>query len=212
MAERPAALAGLARKGTIAVGRDADVAGVAPEETFTVDVAALEHTAYFTGNQPPEVSVEGTGVERYPSPAALLEADWFPLVGRSRVRATPGTTSRYRGTAGSPTSTSSCIRTAESPGSGCTRDVVPDPRLLLGDCLDLAALENGGAVTGCSNMFYASPASLISPGEARSMGEGWETARRLDDGNDYVELELAGPGSIHTAELDTRYFVGNAPG
>jgi allantoicase len=26
------------------------------------------------------------------------------------------------------------------------------------------------------------------------MGEGWETARRRDDGNDWVELRLAGAG------------------
>jgi len=44
------------------------------------------------------------------------------------------------------------------------------------------------------------------------MGEGWETARRRDDGNDYVELDLAGPGRVDVVELDTRYFVGNAPG
>jgi allantoicase len=61
-------------------------------------------------------------------------------------------------------------------------------------------------------MFYSSPANLISPGEARVMGEGWETARRRDDGNDWVELRLAGPGVIRLAELDTSHFVGNAPG
>jgi allantoinase len=36
MAERPAAVAGLARKGRIAAGLDADLAILAPEETFTV--------------------------------------------------------------------------------------------------------------------------------------------------------------------------------
>jgi allantoicase len=89
---------------------------------------------------------------------------------------------------------------------------VPDPRFLVADGLDLAALENGAEVTGCSNMFYSSPRNLISPGQARVMGEGWETARRRDDGNDYVELRLAGPGIVRTAELDTSHFVGNAPG
>jgi len=43
MAERPAALAGLSRKGAIAAGRDADFAVVAPDEWFTVDTDALEH-------------------------------------------------------------------------------------------------------------------------------------------------------------------------
>ncbi|MFJ6370871.1 allantoinase AllB [Streptomyces virginiae] len=50
MSAAPAALAGLAQKGAIAVGRDADFAVLAPEETFTVDPAELHHrnqvTAY----------------------------------------------------------------------------------------------------------------------------------------------------------------------
>ncbi|MGP3689259.1 allantoinase AllB [Streptomyces sp. IBSNAI002] len=50
MSTAPAALAGLAQKGAIEVGRDADFAVVAPEETFTVDPAELHHrnriTAY----------------------------------------------------------------------------------------------------------------------------------------------------------------------
>ncbi|MFD9406952.1 allantoinase AllB [Streptomyces sp. NPDC059989] len=50
MSTAPAALAGLAQKGAIEVGRDADFAVLAPEETFTVDPAELHHrnqvTAY----------------------------------------------------------------------------------------------------------------------------------------------------------------------
>lgn len=50
MSTGPARLAGLARKGAIEPGRDADFAVLAPEETFTVDPAALHHrnqvTAY----------------------------------------------------------------------------------------------------------------------------------------------------------------------
>ena len=43
MAERPAAIAGLDRKGAIEPGRDADFCVVAPEETFAVDPARLHH-------------------------------------------------------------------------------------------------------------------------------------------------------------------------
>ncbi|MEV0975463.1 allantoinase AllB [Streptomyces sp. NPDC049915] len=50
MSERTAALVGLGSKGAIEAGRDADFAVLAPEETFTVDPAALQHrnrvTAY----------------------------------------------------------------------------------------------------------------------------------------------------------------------
>ncbi len=44
------------------------------------------------------------------------------------------------------------------------------------------------------------------------MGEGWETARRRDDGNDWVEISLGLRGEIAVAELDTSWFLGNAPG
>ena len=169
-------------------------------------------TAFFKGNYPPEVAVEATGVEGYPSPAELEEAEWLPLVPRSPVK---GDAQNPFPVEASPRCTH--VRLSIYPDGGVARlrvhgEVVPDPRFLATGTLDLAALVNGGVVTGCSNMFYSSPTNLISPGDARVMGEGWETARRRDDGNDWVELRLAGPGVVRLAELDTRYFVGNAPG
>jgi allantoicase len=169
-------------------------------------------TAHFTGNYPPEVSVEGCSVEGYPGPAELERADWTPLVPRSAVR----------GDARNPFAVDvpwrfTHVRLCLYPDGGVARlrvhgEVVPDPRFLPAGAVDLAALEHGGAVSGCSNMFYVSPINLISPGLARDMGEGWETARRRDDGNDWVELRLAGAGVVRLAELDTSWFVGNAPG
>jgi allantoinase len=43
MAQRPAEIVGLPRKGRIAVGYDADLVAFAPEETFVVDPARLHH-------------------------------------------------------------------------------------------------------------------------------------------------------------------------
>ena len=109
------------------------------------------------------------------------------------------------------------VRLCQYPDGGVARlrvhgTGVPDPRFLTAGTVDLAALENGGTVVDCSNMFYSAPSNLILPGPARVMGEGWETSRRRDDGNDWVELALAGPGAIRVVELDTSYFLGNSPG
>jgi allantoicase len=169
-------------------------------------------TSFFTGNYPPEVSVEGAAVEGYPSPAELQEADWAPLVPRSPARGDSRNTYPVQA---SPWVTH--VRLCQYPDGGVARlrvhgNPVPDPRFLLGSALDLAALANGGLVTACSNMHYSSPTNLISPHEARVMGEGWETARRRDDGNDWVEITLAGPGTLSLAEVDTSCFIGNAPG
>jgi len=169
-------------------------------------------TAFFKGNFPPEISVEGTAVDGHPSPDELNAADWVPLVPKSPAQG------HFRNAyAVRVLERMTHVRLCQYPDGGVARlrvhgEVVPDPRYLTTGTVDLAALENGGTVTGCSNMFYSSPTNLISPGQARVMGEGWETARRRDEGNDWVEFALAGPGVVRLAELDTSYFVGNAPG
>jgi allantoicase len=168
-------------------------------------------TAFFTGNYPPEASVEGCGIEGYPDPAELAAAPWFPLVARTTVAGdipNEFTVSDGRRV--------THVRLSIYPDGGVARvrvhgTVVPDPRLLPG-LVDVAALANGAQVTGCSDMFYSSPAHLISPGTARDMGDGWETARRRDGGNDWVQIRLAAPAQILLAELDTTHFIGNAPG
>jgi allantoicase len=169
-------------------------------------------TAFFKGNYPPEVSVEGCSVEGYPTPAELAQGDWVTLVPRSAVRGDAQNPFRVE-----VPQRFTHVRLCMYPDGGVARlrvhgETVPDPRYLTSGAIDLAALEHGGDVSGCSNMFYSSPTNLISPGLARVMGEGWETARRRDDANDWVEFRLAGAGVVRLAELDTSYFVGNAPG
>ena len=170
-------------------------------------------TSFFKGNYPPEISVEGAAVVGHPSPAELNDLKkWIPLVPRSPVRGDHRNTFSVH-----HEERITHVRLCQYPDGGVARlrvhgVVVPDPFLFTANALDLAALENGGRVVGCSNMFYSSPNNVISPDHARIMGEGWETARRRDDGNDWVEIALAGPGVVRVAELDTSYFLGNAPG
>jgi allantoicase len=168
-------------------------------------------TSFFTGNFPPYASVEACTVDGYPSPAELAGADWVPVVPRSPLKGdarnafdVPWAERRF-----------THVRLSIYPDGGVARlrvhgDVVPDPGLLPA-VFDLAAMEYGGLVVGCSNMFYGPPHRLIAPGLARVMGEGWETARRRVDGNEGVLVRLATPGRVHVAELDTSHFKGNAP-
>lgn len=169
-------------------------------------------TSFFTGNYPPFCWVDAAAVDGYPSPEELADADWRPLVPRSPLLGNTKNpfevedTHRY-----------THVRLTIDPDGGVARlrvhgEPVPDPRFLDLRSLDLAALENGATIDGCSNMFYSSPENLISPGFAAVMGEGWETARRRDDGNDWVSVKLAGEGVVRLAELDTSHFKGNAPG
>jgi allantoicase len=169
-------------------------------------------TAFFTGNFPPYASVEGCGMEGYPSPDELAAADWLPLLPRSplegNTRNVFGVDTPYRFTH---------VRLSIYPDGGVARlrvhgEAVPDPRLLPGGLADLAAAEHGGAVVSCSDAFFGTPDNLLAPGPAHSMGDGWETARRRDGGHDWVVVRLAAPGHIRLAELDTTHFKGNAPG
>ena len=41
-------------------------------------------------------------------------------------------------------------------------------------------------------MFYGHPQNMLDPGLARHMGDGWETSRRRDDGNDWVRRAAGG--------------------
>lgn len=168
-------------------------------------------TSFFTGNFPPYASVEGCGMAGYPSPDELAGAEWLPLVARSPLRGDARNVFAV-----SVPHRCTHVRLRIYPDGGVARlrvhgVVVPDPALFPDGLLDLAALEHGGLVVDCSDRFYGAPQQLIAPGLARTMGEGWETARRRDDGNDWVRIRLAAAGQIRLVELDTSHFKGNAP-
>lgn len=167
-------------------------------------------TAWFTGNHPAHASVEACRADGYPAAEDL--DGWVEIVPKSPLT---GDTSHEFAVAVKRRFTH--VRLNVFPDGGVARlrvhgDVVADPALLTGLTIDLAALANGAAVTGCSDMFYSSPANVIMPGLARHQAEGWETARRRDDGNDWVVLRLAGCGRVDLVELDTSNLRFNAPG
>jgi allantoicase len=43
------------------------------------------------------------------------------------------------------------------------------------------------------------------------MGDGWETRRRREPGNDWAIIALARPGIIEKIDVDTAHFKGNYP-
>jgi len=166
-------------------------------------------TAWFTGNYPPQVTVEACAAEGHPAAGELT--GWTEIVPRSPL--TGDAAHEFPVSAGRRFTH---VRLGIHPDGGVARlrvhgEVVPDPRLLTGLTVDLAALANGAVVTGCSDMFYSSPTNVIMPGLARHQAEGWETARRRDQGNDWITLRLAAPGVVQLAEIDTANLRFNAP-
>jgi allantoicase len=172
-------------------------------------------TAYYTVNYPQACSADACSADGYP-PAEELTADqgpyrWREIVPRALLtgdhRHTFKVTSGRRFTH---------VRLNIFPDGGVARlhvhgEVVPDPALLEGLTIDLAALENGADIAARSDQFYSWPRNVIWPGLSRVMGEGWETRRRRKPGYEWLVVRLTGRGVIHLAEIDTSWYRGNQP-
>ncbi|HEX6336029.1 MAG TPA: allantoicase [Jiangellaceae bacterium] len=173
-------------------------------------------TSWFTGNYPPEVSLDAAWVDPLDSSVRIADligpnVEWTEIVPRSAVR---GDT--RNGFAVDNDRVVTHVRLRQYPDGGIARlrvhgEPVGDPRWLAGRAFDLAAMEHGATAIDCSNRFYSAPDNLLVSGPARVMGDGWETSRRRDTANDWVVIRLATTGVVGHLELDTSCFVGNAP-
>jgi allantoicase len=169
-------------------------------------------TAHFTGNYPESGSVEAASVPGNPSPEEVEAAEWTEIVPRTPLK---GDTAHEFAVDAEQRFTH--VRLNIWPDGGVARlrvhgEVVADPRDLDGLTFDLAAQEFGGVATGASDRYFSSPHNLNSLGRAAVMGEGWETRRRRNKDNDWVELDLVGEGEVLAVEIDTTHFVANCPG
>ncbi|HEU5184757.1 MAG TPA: allantoicase [Gemmatimonadaceae bacterium] len=171
-------------------------------------------TTYFRGNYPEHCSLDGCFVEGTPSAETLVTSGaWHEIMPKTTLQ---GDTRNDIGVKRGETVTH--VRLSIFPDGGVARlrvhgEVVPDwGRLLRSGEIDLAAMENGGWVVVCSDMFFGHRQNLILPGRSTHMGDGWETRRRRGPGNDWTIVRLGRPGSVRRVEVDTDHFKGNAPG
>jgi allantoicase len=107
------------------------------------------------------------------------------------------------------------VRLSIAPDGGVARlraigRPVINPVDWTGLTMELSGAELGGRVLSSSNDFYSPAQVLVMPDRARTMGEGWETARRRDSGHDSVLLSLAAEASVSLIEVDTAHFKYNA--
>jgi allantoicase len=170
-------------------------------------------TAFFTGNYPQACSADACWLAGYPSAEEIGGAgSWHEIMPRALLTGD----ARHAFTAISGRR-STHVRLNIFPDGGVARlhvhgEVVPDPALLEGLTIDLAALENGADVADSSGRnYFSAPRNLISPGLSRVMGEGWETRRRRRPGHEWLVIRLAGHGVVDLAEIDTSWYRGNQP-
>lgn len=168
-------------------------------------------TAFFRGNYPSHCSIEACYAPFESLPDEL--ADWIEILPKSELRGD----SENEFAVESPFAFTH-LRFHIYPDGGVARlrvhgDVVPEWRRSggLANQIDLAAIEHGGEVLTCSDMFFGPKHNLIMPGRAFNMSDGWETKRRRGPGHDWVIVQLACEASVQRIELDTSHFKGNYP-
>ena len=176
-------------------------------------------TRFFRGNYPEHCSLEACTLAGLPTAEELTseEIEWVEILPQAALTGDSqnafaidnGDESEGRFTH---------LRFKIYPDGGVARlRVYGEPRpdwerlKRIGGDVDLAAVENGGLVLSCSDMFFGHRHNLIMPGRALDMSDGWETKRRRGPGHDWVTIKLGKPGHINRLEVDTSYFKGNFP-
>ncbi len=177
-------------------------------------------TSHFTGNFPPAIAIEACflasgdpdassrwetlvpavelgGNRHHPVAVSAAHASVAAKVSHLRVNLYPdGGLARLR-VYGRP------IFDASSVASGASAR--PD------GLVDLASAFHGARAIVANNEHYGVIGNLLMPGRGVNMGDGWETRRRREPGNDWCLLALAVPGTVHAVEIDTAHFKGNFP-
>jgi len=165
-------------------------------------------TTHFTGNYPPAASLEAcfsTGV-------ADENSDWQTLIASTGLQ---GNSHHYF-----EIDNSACfnhVRLNIYPDGGVARlrvhgRVISDAAALDRSAQhDLASVTLGARAIAWNDAHFGAAANLLNPGRGVNMGDGWETRRRREPGNDWCIVELGHPGSIESIILDTAFFKGNYP-
>lgn len=165
-------------------------------------------THFFTGNFPPQASVDATD-----DPDPLADgAPWTTILAKSAL----GGDRRNRFTVADPRPWRA-LRLNIYPDGGIARlrawgVVQADWSGVKDDeVVDLFAIERGGIALVANDQHYGDIRNLNRPGRGVNMGDGWETRRRREPGADWVIVKLGHPGTIREVEVDTAHFRGNYP-
>lgn len=161
-------------------------------------------TNHFLGNHPPFASLEARPTH------SSDKNQWIEILSRSPLQ--PGSQNLFE--IHSEQSFDS-VRLNIYPDGGVARlrvygEVTP-PVFQANQRVDFASVRNGGKVLACNDSFFSSKDNLIMPGRGVNMGDGWETRRRREPGNDWLILELGAPARLEEVTIDTAHFKGNYP-
>lgn len=165
-------------------------------------------TSHFTGNYPPAVSLDACRSEGDP----VEDAAWTEVLASTGLK---GNSHHVRPVNDDRTWTH--VRLNIYPDGGIARlRVYGEVRCDFAGhdrhaSIDLLAVTNGGRLVACSDQHYGTPLNIAFPGVGANMGEGWETHRRREPGNEWAIFALGHTGAVERVEVDTTHFKGNYP-
>ena len=165
-------------------------------------------TSFFTGNFPPFFSLEGTDSKKIPK----NDNEWIPLITKSSLVGDQKNNFNIKSNI-----TLNYVRLQIFPDGGVARlrlfgEVKYDwSNFNNNELIEFSSLNLGGSIITFNNAHYGDVSALLSLGRGKTMGDGWETRRRREPGNDWIIIKLAKKAIVKNIEIDTAHFKGNFP-
>ena len=165
-------------------------------------------TSFFTGNFPPFFSLEGTDSQEIPK----NDNEWVPLITKSSLIGDQKNNFNIESNI-----TLNYVRFQIFPDGGVARlrlfgEVKYDwSNFNNNELIEFSSLNLGGSIITFNNAHYGDVSALLSLGRGKTMGDGWETRRRREPGNDWIIIKLAKKAIVKNIEIDTAHFKGNFP-
>ena len=171
-------------------------------------------TAFFNGNQAPEVAVQGcfASDDKEEEIKSKEYNGWETILPKQEC----GPSQRHGWELSDSGKAYTHVRLQMFPDGGIARfrlfgDVVPVLPQDTSAAFDLAATVNGGVAVKCSDQHFGTISNLLLPGRGVDMGDGWETKRSRGEHIDWAIIKLGTPGVIDKLVVDTAHFRGNFP-
>lgn len=183
-----------------------------PTKVAGVDI----DTSHFTGNYPSSASIDYlSGLTLADSEQKFNQDEWEKQSWKTLVGMTPLSGNAHTFLDVDENEIVTHIRLNIFPDGGVARlRVYGDIQLEVnntGETIDLIGALNGGRAVACNDAHFGVVENLLLPTKAPNMGEGWETRRRREPGNDWCIIALGQAGKVSGVEVDTAFFKGNFP-
>ncbi len=153
-----------------------------PGKVYEIEI----DTSFFTGNYPPFASIQGLYSEKKPD----HNDDWKIILKKQKLQGDKVHNFKVNSTK------VNYIRFQIFPDGGIARlrlfgQVEIDLEKFKNKKIELSSLNLGGKIIAYNNAHYGDVSALLTSGRGKTMGDGWETRRRREPGNDWIIIKLA---------------------